>query len=168
VSTRSSLTYRSHFLTFPHHRFLPLIFSSTYKSLSPQPLSFLIYTNPRGVAYPPAAPQPCVGGSIFRFPLSFPLFADSLRHLQNSTLVFSNGCGLFRKNAGCLPRQSLASAGGLQLDAGTCRCRASFEFRFSSFAFRLAGRSGVPTRRRSDDLQSTTGEVSRSRRRRCR
>jgi hypothetical protein len=52
VSTRSSLLLRSHFLTLPRHRFLSPSFSSTYKSLSPQPLSFLIYTNPLGVPMP--------------------------------------------------------------------------------------------------------------------
>src|SRR2546423_10331658 len=40
----------------PHHRFLFRLFSSTYKTLFPQPLSFLIYTKPRGC-----------GGLLFEF-----------------------------------------------------------------------------------------------------
>src|SRR2546423_6848685 len=36
----------------PHHRFLSQLFSSTYKSLFPQLLSFLIYTKHPGVGFP--------------------------------------------------------------------------------------------------------------------
>ena len=53
MSTRSSLVHPEPLPTFPHHRFLFPLFPLTYKSLFPQLLSFLIYTNPRGVAYPP-------------------------------------------------------------------------------------------------------------------
>jgi hypothetical protein len=129
VSTCACLLHRSHFLTLPHHRFLSPFFPSTYKSLFPQLLSFLIYTKPRGVAYPPAAPEPCVGGSIFRFPPCFQLLADSLSQLQNSTGFFSSKCKLFLQNTG----------------GGSLFRLSSFDSRFSSFDVQTFRPSDVPT-----------------------
>jgi len=47
-----SLFSRTYELPPPHHRFASHAFSSTYKSLFSQPLSFHIYTKPPGVTLP--------------------------------------------------------------------------------------------------------------------
>src|SRR5712672_3573113 len=49
----SPLFSRTYELPPPHHRFASHAFSSTYKSLFSQPLSFHIYTKPPGVAHHP-------------------------------------------------------------------------------------------------------------------
>ena len=48
-----SLFSRTYELPPPHHRFASHAFSSTYKSLFSQPLSFHIYTKPPGVTHHP-------------------------------------------------------------------------------------------------------------------
>src|SRR2546423_15488341 len=65
-----------------HHRFLSRLFSSTYKSLFAQLLSFLIYTKPPG----------CRGLSFEFFLRTFKTFRLS-RHSRRS-LVFSYISGL--------------------------------------------------------------------------
>jgi hypothetical protein len=148
VSTRSSLIYRSQFLTLPHHRFLSPSFSSTYKSLFPQLLSFLIYTKPPGV------PTPCRARASRRrvhFQLSTVLSAicrlfGSVAKLNS--LVFKGMPTLSQKNTGCVyksvaqgilacaPTNPARSFGKIVLGPMANVRHPSSEFRVPSFEFR--------------------------------
>jgi hypothetical protein len=154
VSLFSSLISPEPPPTLTHHRFLSRSASSTYKSLFPQILCFLIDTKPQGWRTPLAFSADCPL-STAHYPLCFLVLVDSLPQLQNSTPAFSSGCGLFRKKC----------RGGLQLDGypnaqmrvvhpegvtGRFNVRTfkhSFEFRLSLFEFRLLD---VSTFRRLD------------------
>src|SRR5258708_10826200 len=65
-----SCTYKS---LFHPARFAGPLFAPIYKPLFPQPLSFLIYTKPRGCRdYPPSSTPRSAGLSVEKSPNSFP------------------------------------------------------------------------------------------------
>src|SRR2546423_1001424 len=70
----------------PHHRFLSRLFSSTYKSLFPQLLSFLIYTKPPGC-----------GGLPFQFFLRDLQDLPTFKTFQTISCVFMHFQTLWRK-----------------------------------------------------------------------
>jgi hypothetical protein len=223
VSLYGSLLSPEPLPTLNHHRFLSRFFSSTYKSLFPQLLSFLIYTKPQG--YPPPIPTihcplPTVHSpsSIF-IPIPFIslqiplpatpffshlykspgggvplLFSFDVQHCPLPTIhfpfcdlrtlcpsckthlpSFQQNTNSFCKTPGVgrpmwdrhlpVPTKALTVVADDNL-RGSAQYATIFEFRrFDVQTFR---RFDVQTFRRSDDPQSTTGDVSRSRRRRCR
>jgi hypothetical protein len=128
--------------------FISIIFIDLQIPLPATPFFSHLYKSPGGYT-PPAAPEPRVGGSIFSYPPSFLLFADSFAQLQNSTLLFSRECGLFRKKYRGAPTNQwhraflpvlrrtrlarLAKSFSDQWPMFVIRV-SSFELRFSSFA----------------------------------
>ena len=95
-----SCTYKS---LFHPDRFAGPLFPHTYKSLSPQLLSFHIYTKPRGCRdYAPSSTPRSAGLSVEKSPNSFPdiplrTLEISLLSFATSRPLFSIVCGLFLK-----------------------------------------------------------------------
>ena len=111
-----SCTYKS---LFHPDRFAGPLFPHTYKPLFPQPLSFHMYTKPRGcrgihLVSSPAAPSPAESGclparqaglSVEKRPNSFPdiplrTLEISLPSFATSRPLFSIVCALFLQNRG--------------------------------------------------------------------